>query len=123
MRVQDLLGALEIAELHEDLSERGQRDGQAVAGAERLVQRDAALGERQRLIVAMAHQRDVRLVVDDAREDVVGGNRHRQTLALTQSRPWLRPTGRPARAAPPTASGRARDDGDRRRRAARTRLR
>ena len=49
------------------------------------MQRDTALGQRQRLIVAMAHQRHVRLVVDDAGEDVVGGNGHRQTLALSQS--------------------------------------
>ena len=82
---EDLLGAFEIAKLHVDLSERGQRDGQAVPRPERLVQRDAALGERQRLIVAMAHQRHVRLVVNDAREDVVGGDGHRQTLGLSQS--------------------------------------
>ena len=83
---EDLLGALEVAELHEDLSERGERDGEAVARAERLVQRDAALGQRQRLIVTMAHQRDVRLVVHDAGEHVVGLDRHRQPLALAQRR-------------------------------------
>ena len=32
----------------------------------------------------MPHQRHVRLVVHDPREHVVGGNRHRQTLALPQ---------------------------------------
>ena len=43
---EDLLGALEIAKLHEDLSERRQRDGEAMTRAERLMQRDAALRER-----------------------------------------------------------------------------
>ena len=81
---EDLLGALEIAKLHEDLAERRQRDGEAVAGAERLMQRDAALGERERLIVPMPHQRDVRLVVHDAGEHVVGVNGHREPFALPQ---------------------------------------
>ena len=73
---EDLLGALEIAELHEDLSERGQCDREAVTRSERLMQRDAALGEGERLIVAMPHQRHVRLVVHDAREHIVGWDRH-----------------------------------------------
>ena len=81
---EHLFGALEIAELHENLAERRQRHGEAVTGAERFVQRDAALGERQRLIVLMAHQRDVRLVVDDPRQHVVGRNRHREPFALSQ---------------------------------------
>ena len=50
------------------------------------MQRDAALRERERLIMSMAHQRDVRLVVDDAGEHVVGGNGHRETFTLAQTR-------------------------------------
>jgi hypothetical protein len=48
------------------------------------MQRDAALGQRQRLIVMMAHQRHVRLVVDDSREHVVGVNRHGEPFAVAQ---------------------------------------
>ena len=81
---EDLLGAFEVAELNEDLAERRECDGEAVTRSERLMQRDAALGERERLIVAMLHQRHVRLVVHDPREHVVGGNRHGETLALAQ---------------------------------------
>ena len=38
----------------------------------RFVQRDAALGQRQRLLVAVPHHRDVGLVAADGREHVVG---------------------------------------------------
>ena len=48
------------------------------------MERDAALGERERLVVLMPHQRDVRLVVHDAGEHVVGLNGHREPFALTQ---------------------------------------
>ena len=84
--IQDLLGAFQIAQLHEDLAERRQRDGQAMSGAERLVQAHAAFGKRQRVIVAMPHQHDVRLVVHDSREHVVRGNRHGEAFALTKRR-------------------------------------
>src|SRR5688572_3202940 len=82
---EDLFGALEIAKLHVDLTERGERDREAVTRAERLVQRDAAFRERERLIVAMTHQRDVRLVVHNAGEHVVGGNGHRETFTLPET--------------------------------------
>jgi hypothetical protein len=49
------------------------------------VQRDATLCKRERLIMTMTHQRHVRLVVDDAGEHVVGGNRHRETFTLPQT--------------------------------------
>ena len=48
------------------------------------MQRDTALGEREGLIVAMLHQCDVRLVVHDPREHVVGGNRHGETFTLAE---------------------------------------
>ena len=72
------------AELHEDLAERCQRDSEAVSRAERLVQRDASLGKCQRLFVLVPHQRDVRLIVDDAREHIIGLNCAREALTLTQ---------------------------------------
>ena len=81
---EDLLGAFEVAELHEDLAERRECDGEAVTRSERLVQRDTALGERERLIVPMPHQCHVRLVVHDPREHVVGGNRHGEAFALAE---------------------------------------
>ena len=43
-----------------------------------------ALGQRERLIVAMAHQRDDGLVAADGREHVVGRERRRLALGLTQ---------------------------------------
>jgi hypothetical protein len=81
---EDLLGPLEIAELHEDLAKRRQRDRQSVPRTERLVNGDAALGKRERLIVMMAEERDVRLIVDDAGEHIVGLNGHREPLALSK---------------------------------------
>ena len=45
---------------------------EAGALAEPFVQVDGALGERQRLLVAVADQRDVGLVAVDGREHVVG---------------------------------------------------
>ena len=51
-----------------------------------LLQLDAALGERQRLVVAVLHQRDVRLVAADRRQDVAGVDHHREPLGLAQRR-------------------------------------
>ncbi|HZL94079.1 MAG TPA: hypothetical protein VFB99_10560 [Vicinamibacterales bacterium] len=79
-----LLGAVEVADLNEDLAKRRECDGEAVTRSERLMQRDTALGEREGLIVAMLHQCHVRLVVHDPREHIVGGNRHGETLALAE---------------------------------------
>ena len=50
------------------------------------MQRDASLGERERLLVLVPHERDVRLVVHDPREHIVCLDRHRETLALPESR-------------------------------------
>ena len=49
-----------------------------------LVQRHAALGERQRLLVAVLHHRDVRLVAADECEDVVGVDRRGEPLRVPQ---------------------------------------
>ena len=61
--MQNFLGALELAEPHENLSERGERNREAASRAVLLLQRRALLGQRERLLVAMLNQRDVRLVV------------------------------------------------------------
>ncbi len=79
---EDLLGAFEVAKLHVDLAERRECDRETVTWAQRLVQRHAALRKGERLIMSVTHQRDVRLVMDDAGKHVVGGNRHRETFTL-----------------------------------------
>ena len=86
---QDLFGTLEVAKLHEDLTERGERHCQAVPRCERLVQRDAPLGQRERLLVLVPHQRDVRLIVHDAREHIVGLDGHGQAFTLRERRGGL----------------------------------
>src|SRR6188508_3398866 len=50
------------------------------------MQRDAALGQDERLLVAMLHQCHVRLVMHDAREHIVGRYRHREAFTLPQPR-------------------------------------
>jgi hypothetical protein len=75
-------GTLQFAELHEDLPQCCERHGQPVSRAECLVQRHASFGECKRLFVMVTHQRDVRLVVHDAREHVIGLNRHCEALTL-----------------------------------------
>ena len=44
----------------------------------------AAFGERERVVMPVAHQGNVRLVVHDPGEHIVRGNRHRETFALAQ---------------------------------------
>ncbi len=51
-----------------------------------LLQFDAALGERQRLLVPMLHQRDVGLVATDRGQHVSGFDKHRQALGLRERR-------------------------------------
>ena len=81
---QDLFRALQVPELYQDLAERGEGDGETVVRAQRLVQRDAALGERQRLIGMVAHELHVGLIVDDACEHIVGLDGNGQPLALSE---------------------------------------
>ena len=82
--VQRILCARQIAEPDADLAERGERDGEAVAGSVRLVQDHAALGERKRLLVAVLQHHHVRLIAADGREHVVGGHRRGKPLGLPQ---------------------------------------
>ena len=123
VRVRICLGALEIAKLHEDLSERRERDGEAVAGcratggARRCARRapapDRADGASARRSPGCARCRPARRRPGWPSPAVRPG----------AARPSLRRSGPTARAAPPTASARARGGGDRRPRAARTPLR
>ena len=82
--VQHVVGALEVAEAHADLAERGERHGEPVALAELFVQGHAALGQRERLLVAVANQRDVGLVAADHRQHIVGLQQRGQALGLAQ---------------------------------------
>ena len=84
--MQRVLRARQIAEPHADLSERRERDGEAVSRSMRFVQRDAALGERQRLLVAVLQHHHVRLVAADRGQHVVGLNQRGEPLGLPQRR-------------------------------------
>ena len=87
--VEHLFRAPQIADPHADLSERRQRDAEPVRRARLLLQLDAALGERQRLIVPVLHQRHVGLVAADGGQHVARLDHHRQTLGLAQRRDRL----------------------------------
>ena len=82
--VQHGIGAIEIADAHADLSERRERDRQTRALSKSLVQVDRALGERERLFVAVANQRDVGLVAVDRREHIIGLENRGHALGLAQ---------------------------------------
>ena len=82
--MQHGFGAIEIADAHADLPERRERDREARALPEAFVQVDGALGERERLLVAVANQRDVRLVAVDRRQHVVGLEERGHALGLPQ---------------------------------------
>ena len=62
--MQHFLRASKVAEPHANLAERGERDSEAVPRAVRFVKRDAAFGERQRLVVAVLEREHVGLVAD-----------------------------------------------------------
>ncbi len=84
--VQGVLGARQVAEPHADLAERAERDGQSVARAVRLVERDAALGQRERLLVAVLEHHDARLVAAHRGEHVVRVDERRHALGVPQRR-------------------------------------
>ena len=85
-RVSTCSAREQVAEPDADLAERGERDGQAVHRAGVLVQRQGAVGERQRLVVAVAHERDVGLVAAHERQHVLGARHGGQVLGLPQRR-------------------------------------
>ena len=78
------LGAVDIAKLHQNLPERGERHGQPVSGPACFMQGHAALGQDKGLFVLVAQQRDIGLVVHDPGEDIVGLNGHGEALALPE---------------------------------------
>ena len=82
--VQHLVGAIEVADAHADLPERGERHREARSLAEAFMEIHGALGERQRLLVAMANQRDVGLVPVHGREHIVGLQHRRHALGLAE---------------------------------------
>ena len=82
--VERLFGARQIAEAHANLPERAERDRESVARAVLLVQRHAALGERERLLVPVLQHHDARLIAADGGEHVVGMHDRRKPLGLTE---------------------------------------
>ena len=84
--VERLLRAPQAAEADADLAERGERDAETVRRARFLLQLHAPLGELQRLVVAVLHHRDVRLVAADGRDHVAGADHHREALGLAERR-------------------------------------
>ena len=83
-RIERLGGARQLTEADRNLAERAERHGQSVARRILLVQRDGALGQRQRLLVAMADHRDVGLVAARDGHHVVGLHGLREPLGLSQ---------------------------------------
>ncbi len=84
--MQGVLGPHQVAEADANLSKRRQGDGQSVARAVSLVQRDAALGQRQRLLVAVLQHHDVRLIAADRCQHVVRLDDRGQAFGLAQRR-------------------------------------
>ena len=83
---QDLLGTFEVSDLDENLPKRGERHGEPVARSEGFTYCDAPFGESERLLVVVPQDGDVRLVVHDSREDIVGVDAHGQAFALPEGR-------------------------------------
>ncbi len=82
--MQRLFGPAQVAEAHADLAKRGERHREAVARAVRLVQRDAAFREGERLLVAVLEHHHVRLVAADGRQDVGRLDERCQPLGLPE---------------------------------------
>ena len=78
------LDPISTGQLTREEIERAERDREAVARAVLLVQRHAALGERERLFVAMPQHHDARLVAADRGEHVVGVHHRRKPLGLPE---------------------------------------
>ena len=74
----------ERAKTDGDLAERGQRHRQAVSGRILFVQRYAAFGQLQRLLVAMADHRDVGLIAARDRDHVVGADGSGEPFGLSE---------------------------------------
>ena len=82
--VERLLGTREVTQPHADLAQRRQRDTHAVRRAGLLLQGDAALGQRQGLLVTVLHERHVGLVAAHGRHHIVGARGRREALGLPE---------------------------------------
>src|SRR5262249_29357750 len=78
------LGAPHPAEPDADLPERGERNAETVRRAGFLLQLDAALGERQRLVVPVLNRRDVRWVAAGGRGGAAGRGGGGEPLGLAE---------------------------------------
>ena len=88
--VKDLFGASQVAEPYADVPDVGQSHGKAVSGAVGFVQRHAAFGERERLIVPVLEHHDVRLVSTHRCDDVVCLHGRGESLCLPErAEPFL----------------------------------
>ena len=87
--IQRLFRRAELSEAHANLPERRQRHRQAMARSPRFMDRDAALRQRERRLVAMLQHHHVRLIAADRREHVVGLHRCREALGLAERRERL----------------------------------
>ncbi len=83
-RLQRAFGPGQVAGPHADLPERRQRHREEVDRPRLLVQLHGALGQRQRLVVPVADQRDVGLVAAHQCQHVVGAGSRGEVLGLPQ---------------------------------------
>ena len=74
----------EVAESDAYLPERAEGDREPVTGTVFLVERDAALGQRQRLFVPVLQHHHAGLVAADRRQHVVGLDERGETLGLSK---------------------------------------
>ncbi len=84
--IERLFRPVQAPEPNADLAERGERHAKAVGRPSALLELDAAVGERQRLLVAVLHQRDVRLIAADRRQHVARFDEQGEALGLRQRR-------------------------------------
>src|ERR1700687_4581467 len=82
--MERLLGAFQLSEAHENLTERRQRYRKAATGANLLLQRRASFGQRERVFVAMLNQRNVGLVITNDAEHILRLRGRRQALGLSK---------------------------------------
>jgi hypothetical protein len=80
--VERLFRPIQAAKAHADLSEGRQGHSEAVRRTAALLQFDAPLCQRQRLLVTMLHERNIGLVAADGREHVARLDQHRQAFGL-----------------------------------------
>jgi hypothetical protein len=80
--VQGFLRPAEISDPDANLPQRGQRDPEPVRRSGFLLELDAALGQRQRILVPVLHRSDVGLVAADGGQHVPGLGRRGEALGM-----------------------------------------